>query len=1192
MQNKLTCLIINLVFSLCVKAQMKPGFQVFYDSKSSAAFAEFDADATKPDFIVFKEQAKVAKQFAFIELKPILGIGNDDSFILQRSDADNLGFTHHRYQQHYKAIMVETGEFILHEKGNAVLHANGEFLSEIDLNVVPTISKENSILIAKAEIGALKYKWEITGEQKWHKQVSGNQQATLYPVPELVIIKNPDSESKNKYLLCWKMDIYAHEPMSRDFVYVDAQSGNVVKKINRICEFVSTGTALTKYSGWQTIKTDSLNASSFRLRDYSHAANIFTYDMNKGTNYGAAVDFTDNDNVWDSITNQDNAAYDAHHGAIATYEYFLNVHNRNSFNNAGAPLISYIHYSNNYNNAFWNGSVMTYGDGNGVTFSPLTTIDVCGHELTHGVTGNSSNLIYSYESGALNESFSDIFGTCVDFYALPGTANWLIGDQCYTPATSGDALRFMNNPNAASDPDTYLGSFWYSGTGDNGGVHINSGVQNFWFYLLTVGGVGTNDFGFNYNVTGLGINTAALIAYRNNNFYLTSGSQYSDARRYALQAAVDIFGPCSNEQLQTKNAWDAVGVNGPFNPNPLANAANTGIVCEGSSVTLMAAGGVSYTWSGPNGFNSTEQHPVLTNTTMANAGGYSVIATTNSGCSGTATTNVVLNAKPSLTGSAGDACPNVPVAMDAIAAAIGMGGPPLTTSNTNRISIPDQNTTGIESPMNVVSSGTAAELISIEIDSISHTWDADLSIRLVAPDNSTITLANGVGGSGDGFSHTIFSKAATNVIGSNGNNTAPFNGTYAPQQSFSNLTGSANGTWKIKVIDAYAQDTGSIWGWKITMSSNNIITTYEWSPALGLSSTTSQNPIASVSATSTYTVTVSDYIGCTNTATAEVQIHPLVSATYSTTDASCFGNNGTLFVSTSVGTAPVLFSVDGGVYSPIVSYSLPAGAHTLEAKDENLCNVASYPFSISEPLAVAATTTGANLKCYGQKNGTINLTATGGTGFYSYLWSNNKTTSSLSNLVAGTYTCTVTDANNCTTTVARTLTQPAQITMSFTKLDPTGPLFDNGSATCNPANGFTPYRYTWNTSPAQTTQTATGLSPGTYTVTVKDNKKCARNGAVVLVPARIASDKLISGSIQVSPNPTSGEFALLFVYEKSDQVSVTINDVTGRVVSEYVLLCREEANQFNFDISDFSNGVYFLRLNLNEKQETIRIIKQ
>jgi Zn-dependent metalloprotease len=196
----------------------------------------------------------------------------------------------------------------------------------------------------------------------------------------------------------------------------------------------------------------------------------------------------------------------------------LTFFNRNGYDNLGSPFRSYVHFFTGYNNAFWNVSFMSYGDGNGTNYSPLTTLDVCAHELTHGVTEHSSNLIYANESGALNESFSDIAGVSVDYFANPGGANFLIGEQCYTPATPGDALRYMNNPNLANNPDTYLGTFWYGGTSDNGGVHTNSGVQNFWYYLLCQGGSGTNDFGFVYNVAGIGINNARQIAYRNNNF--------------------------------------------------------------------------------------------------------------------------------------------------------------------------------------------------------------------------------------------------------------------------------------------------------------------------------------------------------------------------------------------------------------------------------------------------------------------------------------------------------------------------------------------------------------------------------------------------------------------------------------------------------------------------------------------------
>ena len=193
-----------------------------------------------------------------------------------------------------------------------------------------------------------------------------------------------------------------------------------------------------------------------------------------------------------------------------TYDYFLKNFGRNSFDGNGAKIRSYIHYRSNYVNAFWNGYVMTYGDGNGSSWYPLTSVDICGHEVTHAVTTNSAGLIYRYESGALNESFSDIFGVTVDFTTRPGQANWIMGDEF------GTIFRDMSDPNSMGHPDTYLGNYWSDtcvGCYDQGGVHINSNVQNYWYYLLSEGGSGTNDNGDSYNVNSIGLNSASLIAY-------------------------------------------------------------------------------------------------------------------------------------------------------------------------------------------------------------------------------------------------------------------------------------------------------------------------------------------------------------------------------------------------------------------------------------------------------------------------------------------------------------------------------------------------------------------------------------------------------------------------------------------------------------------------------------------------------
>jgi hypothetical protein len=246
-----------------------------------------------------------------------------------------------------------------------------------------------------------------------------------------------------------------------------------------------------------------------------------------------------------------------------TYDYWMSKHNRNSYNNAGAKIKSYVHYDKAYDNAFWNGSVMTYGDGSDTYFDALTSIDVAGHEIGHAVCEYTAGLVYSYESGAMNEGFSDIWGACIEAFGKNGgTANantWLIGEDIERRAGHA-ALRSMSNPNSEGQPDTYLGTSWYSGSGDNGGVHYNSGVLNHWFYRLSVGGSGTNDNGTAFNVSAIGIDKAAQIAYRLESVYLSSNSNYQAAANFGATAAADLYGAGSAEEVATIEAFKAVGL--------------------------------------------------------------------------------------------------------------------------------------------------------------------------------------------------------------------------------------------------------------------------------------------------------------------------------------------------------------------------------------------------------------------------------------------------------------------------------------------------------------------------------------------------------------------------------------------------------------------------------------------------------
>ncbi len=192
---------------------------------------------------------------------------------------------------------------------------------------------------------------------------------------------------------------------------------------------------------------------------------------------------------------------------------------------------------------------MTYGDGDGTTFIAFSgDPDVVGHELTHGVTEYTSNLDYYGESGALNESFSDIIGNDIQ------RKNWLVGDDIYTPSIAGDALRSMSNPTLYDQPDHY--SNLYKGSSDNGGVHTNSGIINKAYYLLAQGGTFHN-----VTVSGIGRDAAVQIYYSAFTNYLTSTSNFSNTRAAVVQAAKDLYGANSAQATAAAKSFDAVGVN-------------------------------------------------------------------------------------------------------------------------------------------------------------------------------------------------------------------------------------------------------------------------------------------------------------------------------------------------------------------------------------------------------------------------------------------------------------------------------------------------------------------------------------------------------------------------------------------------------------------------------------------------------
>lgn len=483
-------------------------------------------------------------------------LSNDYGFKLLSTETDNQDMKHYRYEQTYKGYAVTGTMFIVHTKSSSVVLMNGTLFNNISFSNA-VIDEQNALKSALNYTNANTYRWQIPGFEKQLKIQSNNPKATYYPKAELQLAPVNGKFINGNYKLAYRFDIYAEKPLSRNFVFVDATDGKIIYTQTRIHHTDKLANAVTAYSGNKEITTDSVNTTTYRLSESGRGQGIETYNLQTTTNY-TNTDFIDTDNYWNNVNAQkDQYATDAHWGAEKTYDFYFTKYGRNSIDNSGFKLISYVHYDVNFVNAFWDGTQMTYGDGN-ATFTPLTSLDITGHEISHGLTEKTSNLIYSNESGALNEGFSDCMGNAIRYYGKQSAnIDWFIGDEI-----GGAPFRNMANPNQYQNPDCYNGLYWNAPNE----VHNNSGVLNFWFYLLTEGGNGTNDLGNSYAIDGLGIDAAAAICYRMNAFYLVPSSDFAQARTYAIQAAIDLYGACTNEVEQTTNAWYAVGVGAVYNP--------------------------------------------------------------------------------------------------------------------------------------------------------------------------------------------------------------------------------------------------------------------------------------------------------------------------------------------------------------------------------------------------------------------------------------------------------------------------------------------------------------------------------------------------------------------------------------------------------------------------------------------------
>ncbi|MFO7721986.1 MAG: PKD domain-containing protein, partial [Bacteroidales bacterium] len=583
-----------------------------------------------PSYVEFRPGSEIPEHdFAYWMLRQF-GFSEDFGIAMINDEVDFRGDIHRRVSLTYQSTPLFDGMLVLHIRNGLIYAMNGDIPAQLNLENSMVLTESAALQLALQHVGAERYKWQMPAEETLLKQQTDNPNATYYPAGQLKLYS---LNQRSSYRYSWVFNIYADQPLYRADVFVDAATGEILFEHNRIHETDVTGTAVTKYSGTRTFTTDS-TGTTYRLRQVGRGNGIETYNMQKGTNYGNAVDFTDSDNYWNNFNvNLDEVAADAHWGSESTYDYFYNKYNRNSINNNGFKLLSYVHYDNNYANAFWDGQRMTYGDGNGSSMGPLTALDITAHEITHGLTSFTADLVYQNESGALNEAFSDIFGVAVEWFAKPTMANWLMGENI------GTTIRSISNPKSKGLPNTYQGTYWYTGTGDNGGVHTNCGPYAYWFYILSVGGAGTNDHGQPWSVTGISIDSAAAIAYRTLTVYLTNSSQYIDARYYSILSAIDLFGPCSQQVASTTNALHAIGVGSSYVPGVISDFSVpvTEFCAAPATVNFInnSNNGLTYHWNFGDGNTSTAVNPSHTYNSL---GSFTVTLSVSGGTCGADTT--------------------------------------------------------------------------------------------------------------------------------------------------------------------------------------------------------------------------------------------------------------------------------------------------------------------------------------------------------------------------------------------------------------------------------------------------------------------------------------------------------------------------------------------------------------------------
>ncbi|WP_206323533.1 M4 family metallopeptidase [Streptomyces sp. HNM0574] len=460
-----------------------------------------------------------------------LGLGKQEKLHVKDVVKNQNGDTHVRYERTYDGLPVIGGDMVVHKKADGkrtgVTKSTDAKLA-VDTSAAPAAKKPAT---AKAEGSKAPRKVVFAAEGKpvlaWETVVGGTQKDGT---------------------------------PNRMHVITDAESGKKLLEYQGIQD----GTGKSQYSGDVELGTSGSDGK-YTLSDPKRGDDKTT-NLDGGES-GDGKAFTDEDDKWGDGTPGDpqTAGVDAHYGAGLTWDYFKGVHGREGIAGDGKGALSRVHYGNNYSNAFWDDSCfcMTYGDGEG-NKKPLTSVDVAAHEMSHGVTSTTANLVYAGESGGLNEATSDIFAAGVEFKTDSKTdvADYLVGEQIDLNG-DGTPLRYMDEPSKDGNSLDY----WDEKAGDVD-VHYSSGIANHFFYLLSEGSGAKEINGVKYDsptadgtkVEGIGIEKAEKIWFKALTENMTSNTDYKGAREATVKAAGALFGAQSADAKAVEAAWTAVKV--------------------------------------------------------------------------------------------------------------------------------------------------------------------------------------------------------------------------------------------------------------------------------------------------------------------------------------------------------------------------------------------------------------------------------------------------------------------------------------------------------------------------------------------------------------------------------------------------------------------------------------------------------